>query len=112
MLRLAGLPQGNHYDAFPGTLPGRTEVVSRPAASARGRNGYRGEVAKKSRNRGGGTRPARPAHPGATSASATSASTASASTAQTGTAQLTAPAAPDANQATSIKSQAYPGQRL
>jgi hypothetical protein len=62
-------------------------------------------VAKKSRNRGGGTRPARPAQ----------AAAASGSTAQTGTAQLTAPAAPaapDANQATSKKTGGYPGQHL
>jgi hypothetical protein len=56
-------------------------------------------VAKKSRNRGGGTRPARPAHAAATSAS----------TAPAGTAQLTAP---DAGQATSKKNEAYPGQHL
>ena len=59
-------------------------------------------MAKKSRNRGGGTRPARPAR----------AAAASGSTAQTGTAQLTAPAAPDASQATSKKTEAYPGQHL
>jgi hypothetical protein len=59
-------------------------------------------VAKKSRNRGGGTRPAHTAH----------AAAASASTTQTGTAQLTAPAAPGANQAISIKNEAYPGQHL
>ena len=59
-------------------------------------------MAKKSRNRGGGTRPARPAR----------AAAASGSTAQTGTAQLTATAAPDASQATSRKTEAYPGQRL
>jgi hypothetical protein len=88
--------------AFPWALPGQTGVVWRPAARVRGRNGYRGEVAKKSRNRGGGTRPARPAQ----------AAAASGSTAQTGTAQLTAPAAPDANQATSKKTEGYPGQRL
>lgn len=88
--------------AFPGARPGQTGVVSRPAARVRGRNGYRGEVAKKSRNRGGGTRPARPAQ----------AAAASGNTAQTGTAQLTAPAAPDANQATSKKTEGYPGQRL
>jgi hypothetical protein len=87
--------------AVPGALPGQTGVVSRPAARVRGRNGYRGEVAKKSRNRGGGTRPARPAQ-----------AAASGSTAQTGTAQLTAPAAPDANQATSKKTEGYPGQHL
>jgi len=83
--------------AFPGALPGRTGLVSRPAARVPGRNGYRGEVAKKSRNRGGGTRPVRPAR----------AAAASGSTAQTGTAQLTAPAAP-----TTKKTEAYPGQHL
>lgn len=88
--------------AFPGALPGQTGVVSRPAARVRGRNGYRGEVAKKSRNRGGGTRPARPAQAAAASGSA----------AQTGTAQLTVPAAPDASQATSKKTEGYPGQHL
>jgi hypothetical protein len=64
-------------------------------------------VAKKSRNRGGGTRPARPAQ-----APAASGSAASGITAQTGTAQLTSPAVPDASQATSKKTVAYPGQRL
>ena len=64
-------------------------------------------MAKKSRNRGGGTRPARPAQ-----AAAASGSTAQTGTAQTGTAQLTAPAAPDAGQATSKKTEAYPGQHL
>src|SRR5580693_4183996 len=88
--------------ALPAALPGQTGVVSRPAARVRRRNGYRGEVAKKSRNRGGGTRPARPAQ----------AAAASGSTAQTGTAQLTASAAPDANQATSKKTESYPGQHL
>jgi hypothetical protein len=87
---------------FKGRGPGEPGGVSRPAARVRGRNGYRGEVPKKSRNRGGGTRPARPAH----------APAASGSPAQTGTAQLTAPAAPDANRATSKKTEAYPGQHL
>ena len=54
-------------------------------------------MAKKSRNRGGGTRPVRPAR----------AAAASGSTAQTGTAQLTAPATP-----TTKKTEAYPGQHL
>ena len=76
--------------------------MSRPAARVPGQNGYRGEVAKKSRNRGraSSARPARPAP------------SAPAGTAQTGTAQLSAPAAPDVNQATSIKNEAYPGQHL
>ena len=62
-------------------------------------------MAKKSRNRGAGTRPARPAR-----AAASSGSTAQAGTAQAGTAQLTAP---DANRATtSKKTEGYPGQHL
>jgi len=80
--------------------------VSRPAARVPGRNGYRGEVAKKSRNRGGGSRPARPA-PAA--ASTVKTGTVKTGTAKTGTAQLTAPG-PD--QAISIKNEAYPGQHL
>ncbi|HLK79398.1 MAG TPA: RDD family protein [Streptosporangiaceae bacterium] len=58
-------------------------------------------MAKKSRNRGGGNRPARPAQ--------AAASIAKTGTAKTGTAQLTAPG-PD--QAISIKNEAYPGQHL
>ena len=70
-------------------------------------------MAKKSRNRGGGTRPARPAQAAAAaSGSAAQTGTAQTGTAQTGTAQLTAPAAPDANQATSKKTESYPGQHL
>ena len=69
-------------------------------------------MAKKSRNRGGGTRPARPARAAATSASTAQTGTARTGTAQTSTAQLTAPAARDANQATSVKNEAYPGQHL
>ncbi len=93
------------------TLPGGAavpnRVVSQPAARVRGQNGYRGEVAKKSRNRGGGTRPARPAR-----AAAASGSAAQTGTVQAGTAQLTAPVGPDAKQATSKKTEAYPGQHL
>jgi hypothetical protein len=74
-------------------------------------NRYRGEVARKSRNRGGGNsaRSARPAQ--ARAASAVPAQTGSA---QTGTAQLTAPAIPGTNQATSTKTKAevYPGQQF
>jgi hypothetical protein len=88
--------------ALPLDIPRWNRSVSRPAARVPGRNGYRGEVAKKSRNRGGGTRPARPARAAAASGSRT----------PTGTAQLTAPAAPDANQATSKKTEGYPGQHL
>jgi hypothetical protein len=69
-------------------------------------------VAKKSRNRGGGTRPARPARAAAASGSTAQTGTAQTGTAQTGTAQLIAPAAPDAGQATSKKTEAYPGQHL
>ena len=69
-------------------------------------------MAKKSRNRGGGTRPARPAQAAAASGSTARTGTARTGTAQTGTAQLTAPAAPDADQATSKKTEAYPGQHL
>jgi hypothetical protein len=69
-------------------------------------------VAKKSRNRGGGTRPARPAQAAAASGSTAQTGTAQTGTAQTGTAQLTALAAPDAGQATSKKTNAYPGQHL
>src|SRR5579859_4404452 len=73
-----------------------------------GQNGYRGEVAKKSRNRGAGTRPARPPRAAAASGS-TAAQT---GTAKTGTAQLTAPAARAAEQVTSKKTEGYPGQHL
>ena len=79
-------------------------------------------MAKKSRNRGGGTRPARPAHVAAASGSTAQTGTAQTGTAQTGTAQtgtaqtgtaqLTAPAASDANQTPSKKTEAYPGQHL
>jgi hypothetical protein len=69
-------------------------------------------VAKKSRNRGGGTRPARPAQAAAAPGSTAQTGTAQTGTAQTGTAQLTAPAASDAGQATSKKTEAYPGQHL
>jgi hypothetical protein len=85
--------------------------MSRPAARFPPRNGYRGAVAKKSRNRGGAssarTAAARPARP-------TPADAAPVTTAQTGTAQLTALAATDADPATSktTKKEAYPGQYL
>ena len=74
-----------------------------------GQNGYRGEVAKKSRNRGAGTRPARPPRPAAASGSTGAAQTGAA---KTGTAQLTVPAARAADQATSKKTEGYPGQYL
>ena len=63
-------------------------------------------MAKKSRNRGGGSRPARPAR------AAASASTAKTGSVKTGTAQLTAPAIPGPDQGVSIKNEAYPGQHL
>ena len=66
-------------------------------------------MAKKSRNRGGGSRPARSA-PAA--ASTVKTGTAKTGTAKTGTAQLTAPAVSGPAQATSIKNEAYPGQHL
>ena len=73
-----------------------------PAARLRPRNGYRGGVARKSRNRGG-----------APSARTTRADAAPSSPAPTGTAQLTAPALTDADQATpKTKTQTYPGQQL
>jgi RDD family protein len=80
-----------------------TGRMSRPAARLLPGNGYRGDVARKSRNRSGAAA-ARPAQ----GADATPAGTA-----QTGTAQLTAPAA-DVDSATSQnkKTQAYPGQQL
>jgi len=80
-----------------------------PAARLPVRNGYRGEVARKSRNRGGAAsaRPARPARPAAAGA-------APAGPAQTGTAQLSAPAATGADAATSKtpKKEGYPGEHL
>jgi len=98
--------------------------MPRPAARLPPRNGYRGDVARKSRNRGGApsartaARPARAAGP----ASPAQASPAQASpaqggpaqggTAQGGTAQLTAPAVSGADQATSKKTAGYPGQHL
>ena len=82
--------------------------MSRPAARLPPRNGYRGEVARKSRNRGGATSARTAARP------ARAADAAPAGTAPTGTAQLTAPAATGANSAPSPdqKTQAYPGQHL
>jgi hypothetical protein len=88
-----------------------------PAARHPPRNGYRGGVARKSRNRGGAPSARTAARPGRADA-------ASASPAQTGTAQLTAPAVTDAavtdaavtdaDQATSkkTKTETYPGQQL
>jgi len=99
--------------------------MPRPAARLPPRNGYRGGVARKSRNRGGApsartaARPARaavgPASPAQASpaqASPAQASPAQASTAQVGTAQLTAAAVSDADQATSKTTAGYPGQHL
>jgi len=79
-----------------------TGRMSRPAARLLPPNGYRGAVARKSRNRVGA--PARPRQ---------AVSTAPSGPAQTGTAQLTAPAA-DADSATPQNKQTrpYPGQQL
>jgi hypothetical protein len=94
-----------------GWRPG-SELLLWPADSAAAQNGYRGVVAKKSRNRRGAG-PARagaagqsaPAAAGTASARTASARTASARTASAGTTQLTAP--PAAGQP-----EAYPGQRF
>ena len=89
-----------------GWRPG-SELLLWPADSAAARNGYRGVVAKKSRNRrGAGSARAGAAGRSAPVAAGTaSAGTASASTASAGTTQLTAP--PAAGQP-----EAYPGQRF
>jgi hypothetical protein len=81
--------------------------MSRPVANRPARNGYRGEVARKSRNRGG-------AASARTAARSVQAKAAPAGPASAGTAQLTAPAASDESPATSKdeKTQAYPGQHL
>jgi len=88
-----------------GTIAGR---MSRPAAHLPPRNGYRGEVARKSRSSGGATSARTATRP------AQAADAPPAGTAPTGTAQLTAPAATEANSARSPdrKTQAYPGQYL
>jgi RDD family len=79
--------------------------MPRPAARLQPRNGYRGDVARKSRNRGG-------APSARTAARPAPADAAPASPAQAGTAQLTAPAVTEGNQATSKKTEGYPGQHL
>src|SRR5271165_4616390 len=85
--------------------------MSRPAARLPAPNGYRGEVARKSRNRGG----ARSA-PTASGQAARVApdDTAPAGAAPSGTAQLTAPAVaePDPSTADDKKTETYPGQRF
>ena len=89
--------------------------MPRPAARLPPRNGYRGGVARKSRNRGGAPSArtaARPARAAVGPASPAQASPAQASTAQVGTAQLTAAAVSDADQATSKTTAGYPGQHL
>jgi RDD family len=93
--------------------------MPRPAARLPPRNGYRGDVARKSRNRGGGpsarTAPRTARAPGSASpaqASPAQVSPAQASPAQASTAQLTAPAVSGADQATSKKTAGYPGQHL
>ena len=82
-------------------------LMSQPAARLPPRSGYRGDVARKTRSRGG-TSSAR------TAARPAQADAVPAGPAQAGTAQLTAPAATDANAATSKdkKTEAYPGQYL
>ena len=110
MLRLADLAQGTSYGPSAGSWPGpagRFGPHPRAAARLPPCNGYRGDVARKSRNRAGATS-ARAAR------TARAADTAAAGTAQTGTAQLTAPAATGANSATAPdqRTQAYPGQHL
>jgi hypothetical protein len=85
--------------------------MPRPAARLSPRNGYRGDVARKSRNRGGASSArtaARPARAAAGSASPAP----PASPAQVGTAQLTASAVSDVDQAASKKTAGYPGQHL
>jgi len=95
-------------------LPGARDLVlsscREPAARLPARNGYRGEVARKSPNRGGAASArtaARPPRPRPADATPTG-------PAQTGTAQLTAPAAGDTDVATSTtpKTAGYPGQHL
>jgi len=82
--------------------------MPRPAARLPPRNGYRGGVARKSRNRGGAAAARTAARP------AQAAEARSDDAAQTGTVQLTAPAATDTDPATSQKkpTPAYPGQQL
>jgi hypothetical protein len=82
-------------------------MMPQPAAHLPARNGYRGAVARKSRNRGG-------APSARTAARRAPADVASASRAQTGTAQLTAPAVTTQSPASSkkAKTEAYPGQQL
>ena len=125
MLRLADLAQGTSYGPSAGSWPGpagRFGPHPRAAARLPPCNGYRGDVARKSRNRAGATsaRAARTARAADTAAAGTAQTgtaqtgTAAAGTAQTGTAQLTAPAATGANSATAPdqRTQAYPGQHL
>ena len=82
--------------------------MPRPAARLPPRNGYRGGVARKSRNRGAAAAARTAARP------ARAAEARSADATQTGTVQLTAPAATDTDPATSRNKQtrAYPGQQL
>jgi hypothetical protein len=83
--------------------------MPRPAARLPPRNGYRVDVARKSRNRGGASSARTAARPARAPGSA---SPAQASPAQAGTAQLTTPAVSDVDQATSKKTAGYPGQHL
>ena len=79
-------------------------LMSWPAARRPAGNGYRGDVARKSGNRAGGTAARSAARPAAASAGPT----------QTGTAQLAGSAGTGANSATSkqTKTGAYPGQQF
>jgi hypothetical protein len=79
--------------------------------SLRGAERYRGEVARKSRNRGGATR-ARSATP--RPAGPAQARSVKVGPVKAGTAQLTAPPATEVNpaEATTTAASAYPGQRL
>ena len=86
-------------------------LMPRPAARLSPRNGYRGDVARKSRNRGGASSARTAARP-ARAAAGLASPPPSASPAQVGTAQLTTPAVSDVDQPTSKKTPGYPGQHL
>ena len=114
MLRLAGRAQDTYYDSSAGAVAwsrdGFRASCRGPPRASPPRNGYRGDVARKSRNRDGASSARTAARPAR--AAAGSASPAQASPAQAGTAQLTAPAVSDVDQAASKKTAGYPGQHL
>jgi hypothetical protein len=85
--------------------------MARPAARLPAPNGYRGEVARKSRNRGGASSAATASGRAARVAPD---DTAPAGAAPSGTAQLTAPAVaePDPSTPDGKKTETYPGQRF